>query len=376
MKQFFVRIKTSVLAVVLLAVATMANAQNAGFNYQAVVRNAQGELVSNANVGLRITLTDERGLQAMYSETQTVATNAYGVLSVTVGAGTPADNKTLDSVDWAGGNVWMRVEMDTKGGTNYTDMGLTKLQSVPFAYFAANAKAEKGEKGDKGADGADGVGIASVSNNEGLVTITLTDGNEYAYNLKGAKGDTGAQGAQGPKGDDGVDGNDGVGIDSVSNNNGLVTFTLTDGNEYTYNLKGDKGDPGRDGMQVDGTAGQTLVHNGTTWVATDELSVAKLDVSKLNVKPDSVAANDTINEPLFAVKDRNGNIVFAVYPDGVRVYVDEQTKARRSGFVVTGRSASKDGADNDFFSIDAEGTHIYVDDTATTKAWPLGLKRW
>ena len=137
-------------------------------------------------------------------------------------------------------------------------------------------------------------------------------------------------------------------------------------------MKGDKGDPGRDGMQVDGTAGQTLVHNGTTWVATDELSVAKLDVSKLNVKPDSVAANDTINEPLFAVKDRNGNIVFAVYPDGVRVYVDEQTKARRSGFVVTGRSATKDGEANNYFSVNDEGTQVFID-TASSKARRSGF---
>ena len=215
MKQLFVRVKTLSLAVMLLAVSTMANAQNAGFNYQAVVRNSQGELVSNANVGLRITLTDERGMQVMYSETQTVPTNSYGVLSVTVGAGTPADNKTLDSVNWAGGNVWVRVEMDTKGGTNYIDMGLTKLQSVPYAFFAANGGSGQGEKGEKGDTGE-----------------------------KGEKGDKGDTGEKGDKGDDGAAGQDGVGIDTVMNADGIVTITLTDGQKYSYNLKGDKGDTG------------------------------------------------------------------------------------------------------------------------------------
>ena len=155
MKQKFLRIKTLVLAGLLLA--ANANAQTSGFNYQAVVRNSEGELVNNANVGLRITLTDENGQQVMYSETHSAVTNSYGVLSVTVGEGTPTSDKTLSNVDWSSGNVWMRVEMDTKGGTNYIDMGLTKLQSVPYAFFAANGGSGQGEKGEKGDTGEKGL---------------------------------------------------------------------------------------------------------------------------------------------------------------------------------------------------------------------------
>ena len=102
----------SLLLSIAASIATMAAvAQTGGFNYQAVVRNAQGELVSDASVGLRITLTDESGQQVMYRETHTIATNAYGVLTVTVGAGQAEDGATLGNVDWAGGNVWMRVEI-------------------------------------------------------------------------------------------------------------------------------------------------------------------------------------------------------------------------------------------------------------------------
>ena len=65
-------------------------------------------------------------------------------------------------------------------------------------------------------------------------------------------------------------------------------------------------------------------------------------------------------EALFEVCDRDGQPVFAVYDDGIVVYVDETAKAKRSGFVVTGRS-TKDGESTDYFSVDAEGTHVYVD---------------
>ena len=173
-----------ILAAALFLTTAIAKAQPDGFSYQAVVRDSKGELVSNTKVGVRITLTDESGKTVMYRETQTALTNGYGVLSVTVGKGKADGGKTLNDVDWAGGNVWMRVEMDPDGGTSYTDMGLTKLQSVPFAYYALNGP--KGDKGDTGEAGAKGD--------------------------KGDKGDTGEQGeqgVQGPAGPQGVKGDKG-----------------------------------------------------------------------------------------------------------------------------------------------------------------------
>ena len=71
------------------------------------------------------------------------------------------------------------------------------------------------------------------------------------------------------------------------------------------------------------------------------------------------------NGNLFEVTDREGRPVFAVTNDGIVVYVDDtdpdSDKARRSGFIVTGRTASKNG-DGDLFAVTAEGTKVYVDD--------------
>ena len=81
-------------------------------------------------------------------------------------------------------------------------------------------------------------------------------------------------------------------------------------------------------------------------------------------------------EPLFEVSDRNGQPVFAVYNDGIVVYVDESNpdKAKRSGLIVTGRRATKEnGAGNDYFAVTTEGTHIYVDDADASKAKRSGL---
>ena len=114
-------------------------------------------------------------------------------------------------------------------------------------------------------------------------------------------------------------------------------------------------------MQVSGTKGQTLVHDGSTWVATDEIAVKKLDVK----------AKTNTEEALFEVKDKDGNVVFAVYPNAVRVYVDEDAKsddkAIATGFAVAGRRAgAKAGAGKEIFAVNAEGTKVYVDEPTTT----------
>ena len=82
-------IATAVVAGAMVFASDVVNAQTDGFAYQAVVRNAQGELVSSSQVQLRLTLIAADGKTEVYQETQKTTTNAYGVLSVTVGAGTP-----------------------------------------------------------------------------------------------------------------------------------------------------------------------------------------------------------------------------------------------------------------------------------------------
>jgi hypothetical protein len=49
----------------------------------------------------------------------------------------------------------------------------------------------------------------------------------------------------------------------------------------------------------------------------------------------------TSTDTLFLVKDKNGLPVFAVFEDGVEIYVDDASKGNVGGFAVSGRSASK-----------------------------------
>jgi hypothetical protein len=74
----------------------------------------------------------------------------------------------------------------------------------------------------------------------------------------------------------------------------------------------------------------------------------------------------TDNDTLFAVKDRQGNVIFAVFPDGVKVIVDQASKGSVGGFAVSGRTPTKAG-EEDYFRVTLDSTRIYVNDTANSK---------
>ena len=74
------------------------------------------------------------------------------------------------------------------------------------------------------------------------------------------------------------------------------------------------------------------------------------------------------DEPIFQVKDNAGNLLFAVYETGVKVYVDDNdnSKAAKSKFAVAGLSANK--GEETLLTINADGTTVFVDDNANSKA--------
>ncbi|MCH2034322.1 MAG: hypothetical protein MK202_12500 [Tenacibaculum sp.] len=106
-----------------------------GFNYQSVVRDASGDVISNSAVGVQFKLhqTTADGT-VIYTETHTPTTNAYGVFNVVVGQGTTTDD--FSAIDWSSNSHFIEVGIDVAGGTTYVSMGTTQLLSVPYALQA------------------------------------------------------------------------------------------------------------------------------------------------------------------------------------------------------------------------------------------------
>ena len=62
-------------------------------SYQAVIRNSTDQLVTNATVGMKISiLQGSASGMVVYAETQTPPTNSNGLVSIEIGSGTTSDD--------------------------------------------------------------------------------------------------------------------------------------------------------------------------------------------------------------------------------------------------------------------------------------------
>jgi len=108
-------------------------------SYQAVVRNASNDLVTNQSVGIKISILQGSATGTpVYVETQTPTTNANGLVSMEIGNGTVV-NGDFTTINWANGPYFIKTETDPAGGANYTITGTSQLLSVPYALYAEKA---------------------------------------------------------------------------------------------------------------------------------------------------------------------------------------------------------------------------------------------
>ena len=190
----------SLVAIATLSISSFGQAPE-GFKYQAVVRDAGNLILNNQAVGMQLTIQQGSiGGTAVYTETFSPTSNAYGLVNIEIGTGNTTDD--FATIDWSAGPYFIETAIDATGGTTYVVMGTSQLMSVPYALYAKTSGNGQGPTGPQGPAGNDG-----------------------------ATGPAGAGGATGPQGSDGADGQGGV--TQAAGTNVTITGTGTTGDPYT-----------------------------------------------------------------------------------------------------------------------------------------------
>lgn len=106
-------------------------------NYQAVARNSLGEAITNALIGVEISIHQGSITgTVVYKETHSALSNNIGIISFSIGAGA-AVSGDFSQVSWGSDSYFVEVSVDINGGSNYIQVGTSQLLSVPYALYSA-----------------------------------------------------------------------------------------------------------------------------------------------------------------------------------------------------------------------------------------------
>jgi hypothetical protein len=305
-----------------------------GFNYQAVIRNSSGEIVPSHTVGIKISILQGSVTgEAVYSESFTPETNDFGLVNLIIGAGEAKDGD-FTSIDWSSGDHFIKVELDLSGGESYTEMGTTQLLSVPYANYAFS--------GNPG---------------ESAYQVWLSLGNEgteedFINSLTGPSGDAGPSAYQ-----IWLDlGNEGTEEDFINS----LTGPSGDAGPSAYQIWLDLGNEGTEEDFINSLSGTSSWTDNEISVSTSKrVGIGTDDPNgMLEVVSDGKSEEGT---PLFEVKNSQGETVFAVYENSVKVFINEEEEGKTvGGFAVSGRTTTKDI--QDIMVVTPEKTRVYVDE--------------
>jgi hypothetical protein len=177
------------------------------FNYQAVLRDTDGNPRTNVNVSIELEIhqTTETGT-TVYSEIHNTTTSEFGLVNLEIGSINPV---SFGTIDWSAGPYFVEVIVDG------TSMGVSELLTVPYALYAVNGV--PGPQGPEGPPGPTG-----------------------AIGPEGPEGPVGPEGPEGPEGPVGPEGPPGVIVANSVGTDHVIDGSLTAADLGTNSVEADE----------------------------------------------------------------------------------------------------------------------------------------
>ena len=229
--------------------------------YQAVVRDAQNEIVANQGVSVEVSITQTTvSGTVVFEERHSPSTNVNGLFTISLGTGTPLSG-SLGSIDWSQGPYFVNSNIDPTGGSNYSIQASTQLVSVPYAMYAeaagSIANIDVYLQNNASFDNA----VTNIINSLGLSNPVI-DASISNDSLFLSLGD-GSTVNVGFIGGGGAGGSDDQNLTSAVLSGGLLTLSIENGNSVTVDLSSlSAGNTIPNGV----SQGDLLYWNGSSWV--------------------------------------------------------------------------------------------------------------
>ncbi len=101
------------------------------FKYQAVLRNADGDIMASetVNVNIKILQGAADGTEVFSEDHLNINTSAQGLININIG-----DTEDLSTIDWANDTYFIKISV------NGAELGTSQLLSVPYALNAKTAE--------------------------------------------------------------------------------------------------------------------------------------------------------------------------------------------------------------------------------------------
>jgi len=328
--------------------------------YQAVIRTPSGAIMSNQPTVIKASIVmDQATNTPVYSETHSVVSNPFGIISIAIGNGTP-ETGNFNEIDWKSGLFFLKIEVDYQNSGTYTLLGASQILSVPYALKSGgNLDQLPGQQGDIiSHDGNEWAAYDKVNVNSTGVTIDAAQSenpSDPIFQIKNQAGETiftvNSMGVEIKLADDGVE--NGAFTVQGRNTNNKYLVIAPDSTRIQFNAQNNKAAKG--GFAIGGVSAGKLI--------TTPYFVLEPAMSSFNF---DIQGADKAAKGGFAIggvsAGKSTINLFAINQDSTNLFIDSDlSKAARGGFAIGGVSAGKT-LNNNYFTLSPIGTQILFDE--------------